>query len=402
MPKFVWEGKTRSGETRKGEIDAENAQALTNRLRQQDINVTKVKKKRAALTLSIGSPVKSKELVVFTRQFATMIDAGLPLVQCLSILSSTSDNPAFKKILNDIRTNVESGATFSEALGRHPKVFNALFVNLVAAGEAGGILDTILNRLAVHIEKMVKLKRRIKSALTYPVTVLVVAVGIIILMLWKVIPTFQRMFTDFGGGSLPWPTALLIRISEGFVSNAHWFMLGIFSFIATFIFLLKWDKSRYYIDKGLLYMPILGPTIQKTVVARFTRTLGTLLSSGVPILDSMEIVAKTAGNKVVEEAVFFIKDRLSEGQNMASPLTETGVFPPMVAQMIGVGEQTGALDAMLNKIADFYDDEVDVAVEALTSMLEPIMMSFLGVVVGGIIIAMYLPVFEMAGNINQE
>ncbi len=402
MPKFVWEGKTRTGESRKGEMEAENPESLTNRLRQQDITVTKVKKKRGELSLVIGAPVKPKELVVFTRQFATMIDAGLPLVQCLTILADTSDNKAFQKILSDVRTSVESGATFSNALARHPKVFNPLFVNLVAAGEAGGILDTIMNRLAVHIEKMVKLKRRIKSAMTYPVAVLVIAIAIIVLMLWKVIPTFQRMFTDFGGGSLPRPTAILISLSEGFISNGHWFALFLFAFIALIIFLVKWKKSRYYVDKALLYMPVLGPTIQKTVVARFTRTMGTLLASGVPILDSLTIVARTAGNMVVEEAILFIKDRLAEGQSMAPPLMETGVFPPMVAQMIGVGEQTGALDAMLNKIADFYDDEVDVAVENLTSLLEPIMMSVLGVVVGGVIVAMYLPVFEMAGNINTE
>ena len=402
MPTFVWEGKTRSGEVRKGEMDGENSEAITGRLRQQDITVTKIRKKGGDINFSIGSPVKPKELVVFTRQFATMIDAGLPLVQCLDILSNTSDNPKFRQILKEVQSNVESGATFSEALGRHPKVFTPLFVNLVAAGEAGGILDTIMNRLAVHIEKMVQLKRRIKGALTYPVAVLVVAVGIIILMLWKVIPTFQRMFADFGGGGLPWPTAMLITVSEGFVNNAHWFMLGLTALVASIITVLKWKKTRYYIDKALLHFPVLGPTIQKTVVARFTRTLGTLLASGVPILDSMEIVAKTAGNMRVEEAVYYIRDRLAEGQNMAPPLIETGVFPPMVSQMIGVGEQTGALDAMLNKIADFYDDEVDVAVESLTSLLEPFMMSFLGVVVGGIIVAMYLPIFEMAGNINKK
>jgi type IV pilus assembly protein PilC len=372
------------------------------RLRQQEITVTKCKKKGSALDISIGAPVKSQELVVFTRQFATMIDAGLPLVQCLEILASSAENPRLKDILQDIKGQVESGSTFSEALAKHPKVFSPLFVNLVAAGEAGGILDTIMNRLAIHIEKMVKLRRRIKSAMIYPATVLVVAVGIIVLMLWKVIPTFEKMFSDFGGGSLPWPTAMLINLSHGFVNNAHWFTLSLVTLVVGSIAALRWDKTRYYIDKAILHMPLLGPVIRKIVVARFTRTLGTLISSGVPILDAMDIVARTAGNMVVQEGIEFTKDRLAEGQNMAQPLGETGVFPVMVAQMIGVGEQTGALDAMLGKIADFYEDEVDVAVEGLTNMLEPIMMAFLGGVVGGVIIAMYLPVFEMAGNIKTQ
>jgi type IV pilus assembly protein PilC len=402
MPTFVWEGKTRSGDIRKGEMQAEDGETITARLRQQDITVTKVKKKGSALDISIGSPVKIKELVVFTRQFATMIDAGLPIVQCLEILASSSDNPRFKQILNDVRSSVESGATFSEALAKHPKVFNALFVNLIAAGEAGGILDVIMNRLAVHMEKTIKLKRRIKSALFYPIAVIVVAVIIVVAMLWKVIPTFENMFSDFGAGSLPWPTAMLISLSDSFVSNVHWFFLGIIALAATTVTLFKWEKSRFYIDKVLLASPVIGPVIRKTVVARFTRTLGTLLSSGVHILDAMDIVGKTAGNMVVEKGIIYMKDQLAAGQNMAQPLMETKIFPVMVAQMIGVGEQTGALDAMLNKIADFYEDEVDVAVDGLTSLLEPIIMAFLGVVVGGVIVAMYLPVFEMAGNINTK
>jgi len=402
MPTFVWEGKTRTGETHKGRMAADDDQAVIARLRQQNISVTKVKRKRSMVDFSIGSPVKTKELVVFTRQFATMIDAGLPLVQCLEILANTSDNKRFGDILKDIKTQVESGSTFSVALARHPKVFNSLFVNLVAAGEAGGILDTILNRLAVHIEKSVKLKRRIKGAMYYPVGVLVVAIGIIIIMLYKVIPTFEKMFKDFGSGQLPGPTAFLIRISHGLINNFHWFALATVAFIAGVITLLRWRKSRYHIDKILLTMPIIGPVVRKTVVARFTRTLGTLLSSGVAILDSMDIVAKTAGNMVVEEAILHTKQMLSEGQNLAPPLIESGVFPPMVAQMIGVGEQTGALDAMLQKIADFYEDEVDVAVGALTSLLEPIMMVVLGGVVGGVIIAMYLPIFKVAGAVKTQ
>jgi type IV pilus assembly protein PilC len=383
-------------------MQADDPDALAARLRQQEITVTKYKKKSASLDISIGSPVKAKELVVFTRQFATMIDAGLPLVQCLEILASTSDNPRFKDILQNVKAQVESGASFSEALAKHPKVFSPLFVNLVAAGEAGGILDTILNRLAVHIEKMVKLRRRIKSAMTYPIAVLVVAILIIVLMLWKVIPTFERMFADFGGGSLPWPTAVLIDLSHGFINNAHWFILVTIGLVVGGVASVRWDKSRYYIDKALLHLPLVGPVLRKIVVARFTRTLGTLISSGVPILDAMDIVGRTAGNMAVQEGITYTKDRLAEGQNMAQPLGETGVFPTMVSQMIGVGEQTGALDAMLSKIADFYEDEVDVAVEGLTSLLEPAIMAFLGAVVGGVIIAMYLPVFEMAGNIKGQ
>ncbi|MCD6499179.1 MAG: type II secretion system F family protein [Deltaproteobacteria bacterium] len=402
MPTFVWEGKTRTGETHKGSMTADDDQAVIAKLRQQNISATKVKKKGSTLDISFGSPVKIKELVVFTRQFATMIDAGLPLVQCLEILANTSDNKRFADILKDIKSQVESGSTFSVALSRHPKVFNSLFVNLVAAGEAGGILDTILNRLAVHIEKSVKLRRRIKGAMYYPVGVLIVAVGIIILMLYKVIPTFEKMFTDFGSAQLPGPTAFLISLSHGLINNFHWIILGTIAFIVGIITLLRWKKSRYQIDKILLTMPVIGPVVRKTVVARFTRTLGTLLSSGVAILDSMDIVAKTAGNMVVEEAILHTRQMLSEGQNLAPPLIESGVFPPMVSQMIGVGEQTGALDAMLQKIADFYEDEVDVAVGSLTSLIEPIMMVVLGGVVGGIIVAMYLPIFKIAGAINKQ
>lgn len=402
MPTFAWEGRTRTGEMMKGETKADNEPALISRLRQQDITVTKVKKKSLSLDISIGRPVKSKDLVIFTRQFATMINAGLPLVQCLTILSNTTDNKFFAKILADVQHHVESGGTFSEALAKHPRVFTPLFVNLVAAGEVGGILDTIMNRLAVYIEKSVQLMRRVRKALVYPSAVLVVAVAIIVVMLWKVIPTFERMFADFGSGSLPAPTAMLVKISHGFLNNVHWIILGSIALVVGITLLLRSNRGRYYFDKTLLAMPILGSVIRKTVVARFTRTLGTLLSSGVPILDAMDIVARTSGNKVVEEGILYAKDRLAEGKNLAPPLIETGVFPSMVSQMIGVGEQTGALDAMLQKIADFYDDEVDVAVDSLTAMLEPMIMVFLSAVVGGIIIAMYLPIFEMAGNIKTQ
>lgn len=402
MPTFVWEGRTSTGEIRKGDIKAESEQAAVGKLRALDIAAIRIKKKGFDLNITLGAPVKTKDLVVFTRQFATMINAGLPLVQCLNILSSTTDNKRFAKILEDVKGHVESGGTFSEALARHPRVFNPLFINLVAAGEVGGLLDTIMLRLAVHIEKILKLRRRVKSAMIYPAVVLVVAIAIIVLMLWKVIPTFERMFGDFGGGALPAPTAFLINISHGFINNVHWIFLCVITFASGIFVFLRIEKGRFLFDKMVLKLPVMGSVIRKIVVARFTRTLGTLLSSGVPILDSLDIVSKTAGNRVVQAGILFVKDGLAEGKSLASPLEETGVFPPMVAQMIGVGEQTGALDAMLQKIADFYEDEVDVAVESMTKMLEPIMMAFLGAVVGGVVIAMYLPVFEMAGNIKTN
>ncbi len=404
MPVFIWEGRTRSGEARKGETEAANEQALTNALRGQQITLSKSKKKSKELKLELPfmSGVGTKDLVVFTRQFATMIDAGLPLVQCLDILGNTTDNKKFSVVLLDVKTTVESGETFSKSLARHPKVFDNLFTNLVAAGETGGILDTIMNRLAIFIEKSQKLQRRIKGAMVYPIAILIITALILTVMMVKVIPTFEKMFKDFGAGALPLPTQILITISHGFIGNLHWIVLFCIAVAVGATFFLRWPKGRYIWDTILLGLPIMGPLIRKAVVARFCRTLGTLLSSGVPILDAMEIVAKTSGNKVVERAVFFSRDRIAEGKDMVTPLGESKVFPAMVIQMIGVGEQTGALDAMLQKVADFYEDEVDVAVESLTSLLEPVMMVFLGGLVGGVIIAMYLPIFDLAGNIKAE
>jgi type IV pilus assembly protein PilC len=395
MPTFVYEGRSRTGETRRGSIEAESEAVALQRLRTENITVTKVQKKGRDLGgLSFGSPVSEKELVVFTRQFATMIDAGLPLVQCLDILASQAENKAFKKILDDVKAHVESGATFSDALKRHPKVFDELYCNLIAAGEVGGILDTILQRLGSYIEKAMKLKRQVRGAMVYPVAVLVVAV--------IVIAVFERMFKEFKSGSLPAPTQFVINLSNGFISNWYIFVgIGIGIFVGM-TYMLRSDKGRDAFDAFILKVPVIGNVLRKVVVARFTRTLGTLLSSGVPILDSLDITAKTAGNRVVKRAILYAREKISEGKDLAGPLAETRVFPPMVVQMIGVGEQTGAMDTMLQKIADFYEDEVDVAVKALTDLIEPVMMVFLGGLVGGLIVAMYLPIFEMAGNIKAE
>lgn len=401
MSEWVWEAKGRNGETRKGIMEAENADLVQSRLRAQQLNPVKVKKKPKEINIVIGSPVSEKELVIFTRQFATMIDAGLPLVQCLEILAGQGDNKLFNKILKEIKAYVEQGGTFSEALRKHPKVFDDLYVNLVAAGEMGGILDTILNRLAVYIEKRVKLKRQVKSALVYPTAILFVAILVIIVMLTWVIPAFRGMFAEFGGeDQLPGITKFVISVSEGFLDNIIWIILVIGAISTGIGYSYRQPKGKKFWHKLLLTMPILGPVMRKIAVARFTRTLGTLLSSGVPILDAMNIVARAAGNVIVEEAIKNTADRIREGRTMAEPLMETKVFPSMVVQMIGVGEQTGALDTMLNKIADFYEDEVDVAVASLTSLLEPLMMVFIGGIVGVILIAMYMPIFEIAGKVQ--
>jgi type IV pilus assembly protein PilC len=402
MPTFAWEGRTRAGETRRGQIDAENEGVVMARLKNDNIQVTKVKKQSSvAGGVSFGSGVSTKELVVFTRQFATMIDAGLPLVQCLDILGAQAENPRFKATLEDVKAHVESGATFSDALKRHPKVFDELYVNLIAAGEVGGILDTILVRLGDYIEKAMKLAAQVKGAMVYPISILGVAILVVIVLLTKVIPVFQNMFKEFKSGALPAPTQFVINVSEGFQN--YWYVfagMGIGLFFL-YGYIMRNDRARDIFDAFILKTPVIGPVIRKVVVARFTRTLGTLLSSGVPILDSLEITAKTAGNRTVKRAIMYAREKISEGKDMAGPLAETRVFPPMVVQMMGVGEQTGAMDTMLQKIADFYEDEVDVAVKALTDMIEPIMMVFLGVVVGGLIIAMYLPIFELAGAIKE-
>ena len=399
---FIWEARTRTGDVKKGVMEAETEEAVHNKLKMQQLSPVMVKKQPRQITLpSIGTGVKTNDIVVFTRLFATMIDAGLPIVQCLEILSSQAENKRFGKILGQIRTSVEGGLTLSDALRRFPKVFDSLFVNLVAAGEAGGILDTILQRLSQHMEKSQKLMRRIKGAMSYPIIVLLIAGIVVTVLLTKVIPVFEKMFKDFGGGKLPGPTQFVIDLSNAMRHYLPYIVVGIVLLITGWKAILRTRKGRLAWDGMLLKLPILGMVLRKTVVARFTRTMGTLLSSGVPILDAMEIVGKTAGNVVVQDGIMFVRARISEGKDMSTPLMETGLMPPMVVQMISVGEQTGALDAMLTKIADFYEEEVDVAVASMTSMIEPLMMVFLGTVVGGLVIAMYLPIFEMAGNIKS-
>lgn len=398
---WVWEGKTKSGEIRKGEMEATDEAAVLQRLRAMALQNVKVKKKPFQFNFKLPGVggVTNKDLVIFTRQFATMIDAGLPLVQCLDILGSQLDNLAFRDVLMKVKQKVESGSTLADALGDHPAVFDTLYTQLVAAGEIGGILDTILNRLAVYIEKNEKLKGKIKSALTYPVIVLIIAVGVTVVLLLFVTPTFEKMFRDFGG-TMPAPTQFIIDMSAFLQHYIIYMVIGIAAAVFAFKQYLKWPKGREQFDAFAIRTPVFGPLIRKVAVARFTRTLGTMISSGVPILDGLEVVAKTAGNKTVEKAIRYTREKISEGKTIVQPLQETKVFPPMVVQMIGVGEATGAMDQMLTKIADFYDDEVDAAVAALTSMIEPIMMVFLGGVVGGFLVAMYLPIFSIAGSIK--
>ncbi|MDY0292452.1 MAG: type II secretion system F family protein [Desulfuromonadaceae bacterium] len=404
MAKFSWEGKSRDGKTHKGDMEAPNQAVVRAQLRRQGIVVHKVKERGKGFDIDINIPgfepkITTKDLVVFTRQFATMIDAGLPLVQCLDILSSQQENKTFKRILLEVKNDVESGSTFADALKKHPKAFDELFVNLVAAGEIGGILDTILNRLAAYIEKSMKLKKQVKSAMTYPATVVSIALVVIGVILVFVIPAFEKMFADFGG-ALPAPTQIVINISN-FIQD---YILLIIGGIILTIFAVKkiyaTKKGRTLIDDWALKAPVFGVLIRKVSVAKFTRTLGTMVSSGVPILDGLEITSKTAGNKTVEAAIIKVRQSISEGNTIAEPLAQSGVFPPMVCQMIAVGEQSGSIDSMLNKIADFYDDEVDDAVGNLTSMMEPLLMLFLGTTVGGLVIAMYLPIFKLAGTVG--
>jgi type IV pilus assembly protein PilC len=400
MATFVWTGRTKQGGIQKGEVAAANKDEVVNILRKQNILVTTVNPKPAGISLSFGGgKVGEKDIVIFTRQFSTMIDAGLPLVQCLEIISSQSENKLLAKTLVQVRQDVEGGQTYADSLRKHPKVFDDLYCNMVAAGEAGGILDTILNRLSKQIEKNMKLKAQIKSAMVYPGVIVSVAVIVItVLMVW-VIPQFAKMFTDFGG-TLPLPTVIVITASEFMQHNIVYIVLILFGIGFVFKRFYKTEKGRRLVDGYLLKVPVAGSLIQKASVAGFTRTLGTLISSGVPILDGLSIVAKTAGNKVVEDALMSVRQSISEGKTIAEPLKKTKVFPPMVVQMIGVGESTGALDAMLEKIADFYDDEVDAAVTSLTALLEPMLMVFLGVTIGFIVIAMYLPIFKMASIVG--
>jgi type IV pilus assembly protein PilC len=398
MPVYVWVAQTKRGRKLKGEIDAANENIALSQLKKRNFTIKKLKPKPKDIFESISflqPRVTNKDIVVFTRQFSTMIDAGLPLVQGLTILAEQSENPTFKGILKEITKDVEGGSTLAEAMKKHPKVFDALFVNLVAAGEVGGILDTILRRLAVFIEKAEKLKKQIKGAMTYPIVVICVAVLVIAVILIFVIPVFEDMFASFGS-ALPAPTQIVVNLSRFMKGNFHWVLIGLGILGYGFKRYRNSKRGRKATDAIFLKLPIFGELLKKTAVARFTRTLGTMISSGVPILDALEIVAKTAGNVVIEEIIYEVRGSIAEGQTIAEPLSENDIFPGMVIQMIAVGEATGALDSMLEKIADFYDEEVDAAVAALTSMLEPLLMLFLGGSIGGLVIAMYLPIFQMA------
>jgi type IV pilus assembly protein PilC len=400
MPAYVWKGKTRDGKAVSGERSAENKEAVMALLRRDQILVSSVKEKGKEMVLpKFGGGVPAKELAIFVRQFSVMIDAGLPLVQCLEILGSQQENKTFAKILQQTRMDVEGGASLADAMRKHPKAFDDLFVNMIAAGEAGGILDTILKRLATYIEKAVKLKSQVKGAMVYPVAVIGIAGIVIAVILWKVIPTFAAMFEGLGA-QLPLPTRLVIAASNWFVRLLPFVVV----FGIAFVFLFKKYYATYngrrVVDRMVLKLPILGILMQKIAVARFCRTLATLMASGVPILDGLEITARTSGNAIIEDAIMAVRKGVEGGLTVAQPLKESGVFPPMVVQMIGVGEQTGALDAMLSKIADFYEEEVDQAVANLLTLMEPVMILFLGVTVGGIVISMYLPLFDLISKLS--
>ena len=402
MAVYVYRGTDRSGAAISGEQTAANKTELMNQLKRQQIKVSKLSEKGKEFNIpTFGGGVNAKDLAVFTRQFSVMIDAGLPLVQCLEILAGQQENKTFQNVLTATRAAVEGGATLSAAMRKHEKVFDALYVNLVEAGETGGILDAILQRLATYIEKNVKLKRAVKSALVYPVSVLLVAAGVITLLLWKVVPIFATLFLGLGV-DLPLPTRVVIGMSN-FIGSIFGFLILV-AFGAMVVGLKVWygtPVGRYTLDSILLKLPLIGILLRKIAVARFTRTLGTLISSGVPILEGLDITGRTAGNAVVEKALNYVRTSVEAGKNLADPLKETNVFPGMVTQMIGVGEQTGAMDAMLQKIADFYEEEVDSAVKDLLSALEPAMIVFLGVVVGGIVISMYLPLFSLIGKLSS-
>ena len=401
MPKFAWEGRTAAGADIKGKTEAPNQQAVVDLLAGQNIKVQSIRQAAAGFKLKLPGMggVDSKAVVVFTRQFATMIDAGLPLVQCLDILGSQQDNPNFKDCLLRVKASVEGGKTFADSLRDHPKVFDDLYCNMVAAGEVGGILDTILNRLATAMEKVLKLKKQIKSAMVYPASVLTVAIGVVVLLMVKVIPVFAGLFSGFGR-ELPAPTQVVMNISDWFVANIWYLLGGIFGFITGIKAIYSTPGGKAFLDDVMLRSPVFGNVIRKVAVARFTRTLGTMMSSGVPIMEALDIVGRTAGNVIVTREVMKSRQAVSEGKSLTEPMLKGRVFPSMVVQMINVGEQTGAMDAMLTKIADFYDEEVDSAVEAMTALLEPIIIVFLGGTIGGILVAMYMPIFDLAGNIG--
>ena len=402
MPFYVWKGVNSYGENRKGKIEMPSEAMAQAHLKKMRITVSMLKEAPKDMFENVEflkPKITGKDVVIFTRQLSTMIDAGLPLVQSLEILGEQMENPAFKKVLRTIRTDVETGTTFADAMKKHPVAFDTLYCNMVEAGEIGGILDTILNRLAAFMEKNMALKKKVKGAMTYPIICICISFVVMAVMLVFVVPVFEKMFADFGG-ALPAPTQMVVDMSDFAQHNFHFIIGAIFGVIFLVKKIYKTEKGRIQLDKLMLNMPIVGPLVRRVAVAKFTRTLGTMLQSGVPILEALNVVARTAGNKIIEMAVFRVTDSISEGRAIAEPLEETGVFPGMVVQMINVGEATGALDVMLTKIADFYDEEVDQAVENLTAAIEPLMMVFLGGMIGGLVIAMYLPIFSMAGAVG--
>lgn len=403
MPVFLWEGVTKKDEVKKGEMEAADEITVRSVLRRQGFKSVEVKTKpkniEEYLPAFMQGKIKEKNVVVFCRIFSTMINAGLPLIQCLDLLAQQEQNKAFSKIIRSVKEDIEGGTSLTNALKKYPQIFDDLFVNLIAAGEAGGILDVILERLSNYMEKAMKLKARVKGAMTYPAAVMVISIAVVALLLLKVIPVFKQMFEGMGG-QLPGLTQALISASE-FMQKYFLFMVAVVVIIVVaFNRFYKTEKGRWMIDSLLLKSPVFGELLKKVAVAKFSRTLSTMMSSGVPILEGLLIVSKTSGNVVIERALMNTRQAISEGRSIAEPLSETGIFPPMVVQMISVGEATGALDSMLSKIANFYDDEVDVAVDSMTALLEPIMMVFLGGVVGGMIIAMYLPVFKLASVVT--
>ncbi len=402
MPIFIWEGITKKNEVKKGEMEAADEMAVRGLLRRQGYKSIEVKLKPKDISEYLPflkGKVKEKSVVVFCRVFSTMINAGLPLIQCLDLLAQQEQNKNFAKIIRSIKEDIEGGTSLTNALRKYPQIFDELFVNLIAAGEAGGMLDVILERLSNYMEKALRLKRRVKGAMTYPIAVLVIAISVVTLLLLKVIPVFKKMFEGMGG-QLPGPTQFLITASE-FTQHYFIYMLALcVVFYMIFLRFYKTEKGRLAVDSMLLKLPIFGILLKKVAVAKFSRTLSTMMTSGVPILEGLSIVSKTSGNKVVENALMKTRQGISEGRSIAEPLAETELFPPMVIQMISVGEATGALDSMLSKIANFYDEEIDVAVDSMTALLEPVMIVFLGGIVGSMIIAMYLPIFKLASVVG--
>jgi len=397
MPTYKYKTTIR-GKVQSGEIEADDEQGAISKLKQKKIKVASVKKKFESDFLSTKKPITERDIVIFTRQFSTMVDAGLPLVQCLEILGKQADNPSLGEVIVKIKTDIESGSNLSDAMRKHPKVFNSLYANLVEAGEAGGILDTILGRLANYIEKALALKKKVKSAMVYPAAIVTVAFTVVAFLMIFVIPTFATMFSN-GGAELPGPTALVMDISDFFRNQWHYIFGGPVLFYILFKKMYATERGNIEVDRFALKLPVIGILIRKVSTAKFSRTLGTLLSSGVPLIEGMDICARTAGNKIVELALLNSIEAIKEGETIAAPLARENVFPPMVIQMIDVGESAGALDAMLSKIADFYDEEVDTAVDGLTALLEPVLMVFLGIVVGFIVVAMYLPIFKMGETV---